>query len=502
MYEDFDRCLRGVQSKDSRFDGWFVTGVLTTRIYCRPSCPGRPPYARNIRFFPTAAAAQRAGLRACKRCRPDAAPGSPEWDLRQDTVARAMRLIADGCVDRDGISGLARRLGYSTRHLERLLIAEVGAGPLALARAQRAQMARTLIETTSLPFAEVAFGAGYTSVRQFNDSVRQVFDMTPTQLRLRAQKSTAPTSGPRELTFRLPFRTPMAAVPLFEHFAAQAVPACEEVRDGSFRKAIRLSRGTTMLTLRLTPDHLSCSLTVDDVRDIPAAVTRSRRLFDLDADPEAVIAQLGIDRALGPIVRQIGGVRIGRTLDEHEEAVRVVLAQRRSVQATRESIARLVSALGEPLGAPAGTVTHLFPSLDDLAHADLARFAGSRLRQSALTRLVNAMATGAVLLDPGADRARARQELRQAVGLDDWAVETIAMRAMGDPDAFPATDPTLRRAAAAVGLPDDPTALAAHADRWRPWRSYAVHYLLAAPRSLPMKAAVRGALKDRPRVRR
>ncbi len=174
VHEDFDRCYRAVQSKDARFDGWFVTAVRTTGIYCRPSCPVRPPFARNVRFYPTAAAAQRAGFRACKRCRPDASPGSPEWNVRGDVVARAMRLIADGTVDREGVGGVARRVGYTTRQLERMLQAEVGAGPLALARAQRAQTARVLIETTDLAFGDVAFAAGFSSIRQFNDTVRRV----------------------------------------------------------------------------------------------------------------------------------------------------------------------------------------------------------------------------------------------------------------------------------------------------------------------------------------
>src|SRR4051812_15646982 len=207
MHEDFDRCYRAVQSKDARFDGWFVTAVLTTKIYCRPSCPVRPPFARNMRFYPTAAAAQRAGFRSCKRCRPDASPGSPEWNQRGDVVARAMRLIADGTVDRDGVTGLAARLGYSSRQLQRLLQAELGAGPLALARAQRAQTARILIETTSLNLADVAFASGFSSVRQFNDTVRDVFANTPSELRARSRRKTA-AAAPGLLTLRLPVRTP------------------------------------------------------------------------------------------------------------------------------------------------------------------------------------------------------------------------------------------------------------------------------------------------------
>src|SRR3954463_7397487 len=210
VHDDFDRCYRAVQSKDARFDGWFVTAVLTTKIYCRPSCPVRPPFARNVQFYPAAAAAQHAGFRACKRCRPDASPGSPEWNVRGDVVARAMRLIADGTVDRQGVTGLAARVGYTTRQLERMLQAEVGANPLALARAQRTQKARVVIETTELPFGDVAFAAGFSSIRQFNDTVRTVCDLTPTALRHRAKakygRSEAPSAG--ALTLRLPVRAP------------------------------------------------------------------------------------------------------------------------------------------------------------------------------------------------------------------------------------------------------------------------------------------------------
>ena len=241
MHEDFDHCYRAVQSKDARFDGWFVTAVLTTRIYCRPSCPVRPPFARNVRFYPTAAAAQRAGFRACKRCRPDASPGSPEWNVRGDVVARAMRLIADGTVDREGVGGLAGQLGYTTRQLERLLQAEVGAGPLALARAQRAQAARVLIETTRLPFGDVAFAAGFSSIRQFNDTVRLVFESTPTTLRTRAAARFGSGAGtPGTVSLRLPVRTPFAYEGVFGHLAAGAVPGCEEVRDGAYRRSLRL----------------------------------------------------------------------------------------------------------------------------------------------------------------------------------------------------------------------------------------------------------------------
>src|SRR4051812_1203700 len=289
MHEDFDRCYRAVQSKDARFDGWFVTAVGTTKIYCRPSCPVRPPFARNGGFYPTAAAAQREGFRACKRCRPDASPGSPEWNARGDVVARAMRLIADGAVDREGVTGLAARTGYTTRQLERLLQAEVGASPLALARAQRTQTARVLIETTDLAFGDVAFAAGFASIRQFNDTVRAVCDSTPTELRRKAIARfdrSAVTAG--RVSLRLPVRTPFAFEGVFGHLGATAVPGCEEVRDGAFRRTLRLPHGDGVVALTPAPDHVLCLLRLDDFRDLSTAIARSRRLLDLDADPHAV----------------------------------------------------------------------------------------------------------------------------------------------------------------------------------------------------------------------
>lgn len=294
MHDDFERCYRAIQSKDARFDGWFVVAVLTTGVYCRPSCPVRPPFARNVRFLPTAAAAQGEGFRACKRCRPDASPGSPEWNVRSDVVARAMRLIADGTVDRDGVSGLAAQLGYTIRQLERLLQAVVGAGPLALARAQRMQTARVLIETTNLPFGDVAFAAGFSSIRQFNDTVRLACDGTPTALRARAAaRFESATASAGTVSLRLPVRAPFAFEGVFGHLAATAVPGCEEVRDGAYRRTLRLPWGNGIVSLTPAPDHVRCLLVLDDFRDLMTATARCRRLLDLDADPEAIVEALG-----------------------------------------------------------------------------------------------------------------------------------------------------------------------------------------------------------------
>jgi len=479
VYEDFDRCYRAVQSKDARFDGWFVTAVLTTRIYCRPSCPVRPPFARNLCFLPTAAAAQRAGFRACKRCRPDASPGSPEWNVRRDLVGRAMRLIADGTVDRLGVSGLASRLGYSTRQLERHLVAEVGAGPLALARAQRAQTARLLIETTGLPFADVAFAAGFSSIRQFNDTVRAVFDTTPTALRDRSRRGGA-GAAPGVLTFRLPFRTPFAPESLFGHLAATAVPGCEEVRDGAYRRTLRLPAGCGIAALTPMPEHVLCQLSLDDLRDLPTAIARCRRLLDLDADPEAAVEVLAGDRLLADGVAKAPGRRIPGTVDETELAVRMVLGQQVSTAAARTHAARLVARHGPPVTDPAGGLTHLFPAAEDLVELDPATLGLPAARRRTIVALIGALASGEVEIGIGADRDRARDQLAAVTGVGPWTVEMIAMRGLGDPDAFPVSDMGIRKGAAALGLPAAGPDLDRRSRRWRPWRSYAAQYLWAA----------------------
>ncbi len=476
MHHDAEQCLRAVQAKDARFDGWFFTAVVTTGIYCRPSCPAVPPKAKNVRFHATAASAQAAGFRACKRCRPDASPGSPEWDQRSDLVARAVRLIADGVVDREGVPGLSQRLGYSRRQLERLLYAELGAGPLGLARAQRAQTARLLIETTGLPLGDVALAAGFGSIRQFNDTVREVFATTPGDLRLRARRDLPPTRG--TVTVRLPFRQPMFPDNLFGHLVATAVAGVEEWRDGAYRRTLRLPRGSGVVALTPHPDHVGCTLQLTDLRDLSTAIARCRRLLDLDADPVAVDDLLSEDPFLEPLVAKAPGRRVPRTVDENELAIRAVLGQQVSTAAARTHASRLVAALGEQIPDAAGGLTHLFPTVEALAEADPATMAMPRSRRDTIIRLAGALADGQVDLDPGVDRYEARRQLSAVKGIGPWTVETIAMRALGDPDAFLPTDLGVVQLAATLGLPSG-GGLLAHAERWRPWRAYAVQHLWA-----------------------
>ncbi|MDQ0993905.1 AlkA N-terminal domain-containing protein [Streptomyces sp. V3I7] len=490
MYLDRERCLRAVRSKDARFDGWFYTAVLTTRIYCRPSCPVVPPKAENMTFQPSAAACQQAGFRACKRCRPDTSPGSPEWNQRADLVARAMRLIADGVVDRDGVPGLAGRLGYSTRQVERQLLAELGAGPLALARAQRAQTARILVETTPLPMAEIAFAAGFSSIRTFNDTLREVFALSPSELRARARgRGTGPDGGGQTrnpssstlstLSLRLPFRAPLNPDNLFGHLAATAVPGVEEWRDGAYRRTLRLPYGHGIVALTPKPDHVACRLTLSNLRDLTVAISRCRRMLDLDADPVAVDDELRADPLLAPLIDKAPGRRVPRTVDEAEFAIRAVLGQQVSTAAARTHAARLVTAYGTPVDDPEGGLTHLFPTPEALAALDPESLAMPRTRRATFTTLVRQLADGTLHLGVESDWAEARARLLALPGFGPWTVDVIAMRALGDPDAFLPTDLGIRRAAQELGLPSTPAALTARASAWRPWRAYAVQYLWA-----------------------
>ncbi|MGA5898582.1 AlkA N-terminal domain-containing protein [Streptomyces venetus] len=478
MHTDTERCVRAVRSKDARFDGWFFTAVLTTGIYCRPSCPVVPPKPENMVFHPSAASCQQAGFRACKRCRPDTSPGSPEWNQRADLVARAMRLIADGVVDREGVPGLAGRLGYSTRQVERQLLAELGAGPLALARAQRAQTARLLIETTALPMARIAFAAGFASIRTFNDTVREVFALPPSELRSRAPRRQG-ASTPGALALRLPFRAPLNPDNLFGHLAATAVPGVEEWRDGSYRRTLRLPYGHGIVALTPTPDHIACRLTLSDLRDMTVAISRCRRLLDLDADPVAIDEQLRTDPVLTPLVDKAPGRRVPRAVDEAEFAVRAVLGQQVSTAAARTHAARLVTAHGDPVHDPEGGLTHLFPTPETLAEVDPETLAMPRTRRTTFTTLVRRLADGDLHLGVESDWPRTRAQLLALPGFGPWTADVIAMRALGDPDAFLPTDLGIRRAARDLSLPSTPAALTARAAAWRPWRAYAVQYLWA-----------------------
>jgi len=477
MHTDHEACYRAVTSRDRRFDGVFVTAVRTTGIYCRPSCPARTPAARNVSFYATAAAAQTAGFRACRRCLPDATPGSPGWDVEADVAGRAMRLIADGVVDREGVPGLALRLGYTPRHLTRLLTAELGAGPLALARARRAQTARVLIETTALSYADVAFAAGFSSVRQFNETVREVYASSPSRLRDRRRAQAAPGEASHgQVVLRVPVRTPFAGRALLDFLALRAVPGVETAGEDWYARTLDLPHGHGVVRVEL-PDvpeaggvhQVRATFRLADLRDTSTAVERVRRLLDADCDPVAVDAALARDPALRPLVGARPGLRVPGHVHGDELAVRAVLGQQVSVAGARTLAGRLVSSYGVPLADPVDGLTHVFPRASVLAGLDPADLPMPGARARALLGLCAALATDDVVLDRGADRDDVRRRLLALPGIGPWTADYVALRALGHPDVFLPTDLGVKHALARLGAGDPTT--------WAPWRSYALLHL-------------------------
>jgi AraC family transcriptional regulator of adaptative response / DNA-3-methyladenine glycosylase II len=486
---DAESCYRAVSSRDRRFDGVFYTAVRTTGIYCRPSCPARTPHRENVSFHPTAASAQAAGFRACRRCLPDATPDSPRWDVAADTAGRAMRLIADGVVDRDGVEGLSSRLGYSQRHLHRLLVAELGAGPIALARARRAHNARVLLETTSWRLADVAFAAGFSSVRQFNDTMQEVYAATPTQLRGRGLGGRTAYDGPRRdasvaVDVRVPVRLPFDARRLADFLAFHVVPGIEAAGPGWYTRSLRLPHGYGVVRLDLdeagTNGFVRCRLDLTDLRDVGSATERCRRLVDAGCDPEAVAAVLGEDPVLAPSVRGRPGLRTPGHVDGAEIALRTVLGQQVSLTAANRLGGVLVDRAGEdlPESLHRDGVTRVFPSPEDVAALPPDTMPMPASRRATLTTLARALADGDVSLDRSASRAETRVRLVALKGVGAWTADYVLMRALGDPDVFLPGDVAVKAVLADHGVSGG-APVAAFAERTRPWRSYAVMHLWA-----------------------
>jgi AraC family transcriptional regulator of adaptative response / DNA-3-methyladenine glycosylase II len=416
-----------------------------------------------------------------------------------------MRLIRDGIVDREGVEGLATRLGYSVRQLNRVVTAEVGTGPLAIARAQRSQTARILLETTDLPIAHVAFAAGFSSVRQCNETVRQVFADTPSGLRTRVAKATArrqAEGSTQGIRLRLPCRRPFSPDSVLAFLGTRAVTGIEVLDGSTYRRSMRLPHGHGVIALSAPeaaddgqgPAFVEGELHLSDLRDLTTAVSRCRQLLDLDADPVAVWEALRDDPLVGPMVRQNPGRRVPGAADGFELAVRAVIGQQVSVSGARTVAGRLVLAAGEPLPEPDGDITHLFPTpraLMELSERDPATFSMPNGRRRALVALADAVEHGDVVIDPGSDPTELRAALVQLPGIGPWTAEYVAMRALRDPDAFMPTDLGIRRAAVALGLPDDPAHLRELTEHWRPWRSYAMAHLWALPAAATPQLSIR-----------
>ena len=489
---DFSQRYRAIDARDPRFDGQFFTAVRTTGIYCRPSCPARTPKPSNVTFYETSAAAHEAGYRACKRCLPEAVPGTPAWNVRQDVAGRAMRLINDGVINRDGVSGLAARLGYSPRQLNRILGQELGAGPLSLARAARAQTARTLLVSTSMKLADVAFAAGFSSVRQFNDTIVEVFDMTPTALRRTvrhpASGGTATAGGTTALVLGLPYRPPFDPG-IFTFLAVRAIPGIEEGTATSYARTLRLPHGDARFKVEYDDGSRARPLTLTigavDLRDLPALLSRVRRLFDLDADPEAIDGTLAGDPRLAASVREAPGVRMPGSVDPQELLIRAMVGQQITVAAARTALTQLSTA-GSPTSAPGDGLDRLFPTPAGIAAAGhLLR--GPKRRTESLLHAAEAMASGRLEFGYGDDLPRLTAALLPLPGVGPWTVGYVAMRVLGAPDIFLANDAAVRNGIRA--LDNGGNALSPDFRETSPWRSYAtMHLWRAAARPAPKPA--------------
>ena len=484
VINDLDAAYRAVQTRDARFDGQFYTAVKTTGIYCRPACRARTPLQRNVDFYPTSAAAQAAGFRACRRCLPDATPGSPEWNLRADTIGAAMRLIGDGLIDREGVPGLASRLGYTPRHLGRMLTAEVGAGPLALARARRANTARILLTTSDLSMADIAFAAGFSSIRQFNDTIQQIYATDPTTLR---SHHAGRAITPGALTLRLAVREPFAGDALLDFLAARAVGGVEYVDGRSYGRTLQLPGGTGTVVLDFPPPRapavVTATVRLEQLSDLVPAVDRCRRLLDADADPMRMDEQLATDPHLAQSVRACPGLRVPGAVDGPEILLRAMFGQQVSVASARTTLGRLTADVGRPLDRaaygpdPDPRLTHLFPGPAELAELDPARIPGPRRRAEAVVGANTAIADGALRIDAGRRGGELSAELVALPGIGPWTAQYVSLRVLGDPDVLMTGDLVLRQGAGLAGLPTDPGALEEHARIWSPFRSYAGMHL-------------------------
>lgn len=456
-----------ITARDTRFDGQFYTAVTSTGIYCRPSCPATKPQEKNVEFYATAAGAQAAGFRACQRCIPDATPGSPLWNLRASAAHRAMRLIEDGVVDRDGVDGLATRLGYTARHLNRILTAEFGASPLALARAHRTQTAHKLLTETGVPITQVAFLSGFSSIRQFNDAARQVFGRTPSEIRACSRHALRPAAVAGEIMLSLPYRRPFNFEHLLAFYGARAVQGVEFVDSDSYTRSLSLPRGPALVTVRDEGGSVALTLRYAEVQDLSAAVARVRRMLDLNADPMAVDQALGADSAMARAVRKAPGIRLPGSVDPHETLFRAIVGQQVTVKAATGMLADMAAGMPE-LGFE-GPVNRLFPSAAFMATMGHEIFRGPGVRREALRLAAEELVMNPNAIDVAQDQETLQETLLAFKGVGHWTAAYVAMRVLGAPDVFLPNDAAVTAGARVLGFAGEPEDVARH---FQPWRSY------------------------------
>lgn len=493
---DAARCYQAILSRDRRFDGRFFTGVVTTGIYCRPICPVVPPKFVNMRFFACAAAAEAAGFRPCKRCRPETAAGTPAWAGTSAVVARALRLISEGALDAGGVDALADRLGIGGRQLRRLFAQHLGASPADVARARRVHFARSLLDDTNLPITEVALSAGFASIRQFNHAVRATFGQSPTALRRRRGRR-EPADNGAGILVKLPYRPPLAWAAMLRFLALRAIPGVEVVERDTYRRTVEVNGAPGLIEVWSDTDtessgghsglprpqnrrhaaHLLMRVELPRSDSLIDVVERARRVFDLGADPLRITEHLSQSPPLRPLLDTLPGLRVPGAWDTFELAVRAILGQQVTVQGATTLAGRLVEAFGARLQSSRDGLTHVFPRPEVLADADLAPIGLPRARAATIRALAASVARGALALDAsqGLDDVVAR--LCAIPGMGPWTAHYIAMRALGEPDAFPSTDLGLRRALGNGAGPLPAPKLAQLAEAWRPWRAYAAMYL-------------------------
>ena len=481
---DREICYRALQSRDPRFDGLLFVGVTSTGIYCRPVCPARTAKFENTRFFGSAAAAQEAGFRPCLRCRPETAPDLASWRGTSNTVSRALALITDGALDGEGTSveTLAERLGIGERQLRRLFHQHLGASPIAVAQTRRVLFAKQLIHETRMPMTEVAVAAGFGSVRRFNEIFKNLFHRPPNSLRRKTSASHADAG----VALRLRYRPPYDWDSILGYLQARAIPGIEVVENGRYHRTVEIDGVVGTVAVTHLPQHQSLGVTIrfPNVKYLPAIITRVRRVFDLGADIETIDAHLSLDPLLAPLVASRPGLRAPGGWDGFELAVRAILGQQISVIAARRLAGQLVALHSKPIPANHGghpSLSHIFPSAKRLASAKSLGLGMPAMRQLSLIALAEAAAADPNLFRPFGTLEEAILRLRAIRGVGEWTAQYIALRALREMDAFPATDIGLLRCAAKIdGTRSTSTSLLNRAESWRPWRAYAAQHLWAA----------------------